>query len=477
MVTDAIMEPEVPCLEFACVISSVDDLGGDEWASFLDARHHLFVLVSPILRKHKEAEAEARALIAGLAEKTGCRYTFVDTQEQVPETILLHHLATRHSVYQRQLESYGQTSVVLASTSRLTPIEPAHSLKHSVDILFQDALLNGSAKSICKPYAGTLADDFGAWFSQSFGLSAPSVDSLQTWPHSTFAVQASMLLLRPKSFFETLAHQLSIGSIQKDFVSSSWFYIVDPSPFDFTIIPFHGGRVEGDSTESFDLRRKKLETSVMHACRITRKKVMIGVQGTEDHEFVQNAFTSRNPTVQPFRIPDLSSPDMLPVMFCSCFQQQKLAESDVVCYTEADQTIGGTDLASHARRIRAAPTGTVLVPHRLQLPDNEASDDKMSIVLPDSKTYVLTNTNPDSSSEWQSKHSGHNYYPVNTVHEAFAGAFITTFASFRGILFTLHHNLRTQSACFSAFYHYGNRCMKSVDPKGLYAVHLRMKEK
>lgn len=451
-----------------------EDLG---WLRFVpfDARFTLYVYDKSCDEKDVES---LTALLKELQRDRGCAWDI----KQLPDVGLhahtfLTHITRKYHAWEAQVDNLQRRSddmqhIVLFIQGDITPYLETFSARDAptlMSMLVQDAMLNGSSKSFAVPLPHESSRDYKAWFTES-GVAPVCPKALLTWPGGVFATAAVSMLNRPESQYAAWLDAASSGKNPdaENFISQSWGYIVDAAPVDFTLVPF----ADVTDTSERERARSALSMTVKSACRITRKRVLIGVSSQHDADYIVESFSSKNPLVIPFRTPDLPDQASLNVLFCSCIQQLRYDDMDIICYMEPHNVIFGKDLPGHVRRLMAAPVGAYLAPHRCEEePDwvDVASDSRVRITF-QGRSFVLPNTEPDAVASFESRSK---YYTASGVVAAYGGAFIMPYKAFRSVLFTLHHDMPSESACFSPFYHYGFKCMKTRDPHGLCVITLK----
>ena len=330
-------------------------------------------------------------------------------------------------------------------------------------MMMQDCSFNGSNKSFADDIAKHDKDYttdalFKEWYVDHVYPQMPSV--LTGWQHGICSAQIDTMISRAQGYYDKVAQSLVDGKYETEKVAqwalAAWYHIIDPSPVDIALIPLY---TTGIPTNQLIMQ---MELSIHNACRMSRKRVMIGVCTTQDLEMIQNSFTKQNPFIVPFRTPDLPDPTSHGILLCSCIQQQTFKDDDVIYFADSNSILGGKDLQHHVHRMKMAPHGTYLSPHRFQVrtPDHKVEGRKI-VTLYD-KDYVLSNSHLATG--------GDGYYTASEVIEAYGGCFIISFNAFRAILFTVHHAMPRESVCFSPFYHYGFKCMKTNDIRGMHAI-------
>ncbi len=389
----------------------------------------------------------------------------------------LEHVIARHTTWRSTLANAPcndsgsiQCTVQVVFINREMPARCATLNAASPSLytrmLIQDCSFNGSSKSFAddtsKINTTKYLDDkhFKDWYAEHVNLRIPS--QLSGWHSGLCAIQIDTLTRRNKDSYEKIYQ--SIGNDDTDKISkwtlASWYHITDPSPVDISLIPLYTTGIPTDQLI------REMEFSIHNACRMSRKRVMIGVCTSRDMDLVHNSFTKLNPFIVPFRTPDLPDPKSHGILFCSCIQQQAFADDDIIYYADGNAVLGGSDLESRIRNMMQEPYGTYLSPHRFQVRTADHKVEGRRIISLDNKEYVSSNSKlailegePESP-----------YYMASEVIESYGSCFIIPFNAFRAVLFTVHHNMPRESACFSPFYHYGFRCMKTGNIHGLYAI-------
>lgn len=422
-------------------------------------------------------------LLQSLQRDRGCAWEL----KQLPDLggshahTFLYHIASKYHAWEAQSEKLQNRAedmqhVVVFIQADLTQHLEAFGARDAptlLSMLVQDAVLNGCSKSFAVQVPDGAEDnfrEFSSWFVTS-GVAPVCPKTVVSWPGGMFAAPSVTLLNRPESeytaWLESAAARPEVGH----FIARAWCYIVDAAPIDYALIPF-ADRVEDPDPQERERARKALAMTVRSACRITRKRVLIGVSTQHDADFVVEEFSSKNPFVVPFRTPDLPDQTSLNVLFCSCIQQVRYDDTDVICYMEPHNVICGKDIPGHVRRLMAAPVGAYLAPHRCEEePEwvDVAADGRVRATF-QGHSFVLPNTEPDAVASFESRS---RYYTASGVVAAYGGAFIMPYKAFRSVLFTLHHDMPPESACFSPFYHYGFKCMKTRDPQGLCVISMK----
>lgn len=441
-----------------------------------------------------EDVAGLRALLDGLAAAHGCQTRLVELPNLGREShTYLTHIVEHHDL----LAADPAAVVVFLQGSLADHLEPygAPDPQTLVEMLVQDARLNGCSKSFARPTAGAdpgykiathngrpvEAPDaltFGQWVERHVCPELPP--GLHWWSGALFGAQGEALTRRPRAAWRAL---LDLVSASRDpecghFMERAWTLAVDAAPVDYAVVPFSGmplpaAIAPATGEHLLHLRAGILQATLENVCRLARKKVYVGVCCQEDYDLVIKAFTSRNPFVMPLRTPDLPDPATNPILFCSCVQQQPFLGDDVILYVTCGQVLGGADLGAHARRLAAAPTGAYLSPHRCVPPDDAKKAGHASLAVA-GRAYALPNTSREPAEQLPAPPDADAaaYSEAQGVVEAYSGALIMPFRTFRAVLFTSHHDMPQESACFSPFYHYGFRCWKTRAASQLFTVQL-----
>jgi hypothetical protein len=369
--------------------------------------------------------------------------------------------------------------MVVFVTDALASRPPAYA-----QVMMQDAAMNGTSKSMMQVYdAATMykekTDEFVRWLERDVARRPLAAGSLTWWPDGMFAAQVDSLVQRPLAAYESFLRE------RRDWVQRAWAYIADPSPVDYGLVPYPPScKIKGDQKEAEEAMGA-FELAVFSTCRVVRKRVLIGVFNDAEAQAVTQGFSARNPLIMPFRVPDLSDPRSQGILFCSCVQQQPYHDRDVIMFNDGHGVLcsrGG--LADHVARVLTDPSpcgAAYLAPHRHQLQNGQKEREGgrrftreahgFECVLSNSKT-LMTRMNKNVNNDKEQNEDDNEYYRADDVVEAYAGTFIVPFKTFRGILFTVHHKMPSQSSDFSMFYNYGSKCLKTSQADGLYTLYL-----
>lgn len=415
--------------------------------------------------------------ISSIAEKKSCEWCIVPKSENNNfPTVCLSHIIANYDKYSENLKHTRPTitpectSLVLFLTDQLSETMVAFGVNQEnifIQMLLQDAILNGCSKSFTTEI--NLVDNdniFSQWFQDYIQPYKPS--KLFGWRSDHFAVQIDTLIQRPNIEYKRLMDALDERKIM--WLKAAWFYLLDKAPIDYTLIPFYGSQNGDDDIKTLEM----LELTIFNACKVTRKKVLIGVGSNTHQDLVQKMYSSRNPFVTPFRTPDLPDTKSHGVLFCSCIQQQQYADDDIIYFADGNAILCGNNIHNHILYMRECKNGTYLSPHRFQYRTNTDPSDNMDGRFTQTifdQYYVLSNSTAFKDySENLTNMQTIQYRDISDVKDAYAGAYIIPFKAFRAILFTIHHTMPRESTSFSPFYHYGFQCVKTESINDLYVL-------
>ncbi len=420
-----------------------------------------------------------RNTLGSLAANLGFSLQNHDERHRTVASAFLHHIIKNHDTWKTALEAAPQNSESVTCTMQAIFINKdirkyynhmgASSEGVYLTMLLQDSTFNGCSKSFSDDVSKHGFPDymrneqFKSWYKDHVSQRLQS--HMVGFQSGLCAVQIDTMTRNDKFYYEKLHANIESAARPQEankWALASWYYIVDQSPMDYSLIPLY---TNGLPTEQLI---KRMELCIHNASRMTRKKVMIGVCTNSDLELVQNTFSRHNPLVMPFRTPDLPDPQSHGILYCSCIQQQTFKDDDIIYFADGNAILGGRDLAGHINRLLVAEHGTYLSPHRLQVRTPDHNVEGRRLVPLEGIEYVSSNSK--KASVHDSMPGSYYVVPVEDVIESYGSCFIVPFKAFRAILFTVHHGMARESACFSAFYHYGFKCRKASDMLDLFAI-------
>lgn len=424
-----------------------------------------------------ESITQIKNTMTALSANMGFSLEIHENKHRTVASAFLSHIISHHDLWMQLLESSPQCSETITCTLQAIFMNKdickhynhmgAVSEGQYLTMLLQDSTFNGCSKSFADDLAKhglpdyMRSDQYKVWYAEH--VSKRTSTHMVGFQSGLSAAQIDTMTRNNKCYYEKLHDYLETAARPQDankWTLASWYYIIDQSPIDYALMPLY---TTGLPTEQLI---KHMELSIHNACRVTRKKVMIGVCTNADMELVQNTFSRHNPFIVPFRTPDLPDPYSHGILFCSCIQQQPFKDDDVIYFADGNPIIGGRDLAGQVSRLLVAKHGTYLSPHRLQARTSDHKVEGRRLVTFENREYVSSNSKQASMDQSLPE----NYYETADVIESYGSCFMMPFKAFRGVLFTVHHGMPRESACFSAFYHYGYSCRKATDMCDLFAI-------
>lgn len=433
---------------------------------------HLYLVNASI-----EEIPNVRNTLGSLAANLGFSLQIHEEKHRTVASAFLHHIVKNYDTWTTLLNSAQKTCDSITCTMQVMFINRdirkhynhmgASSEGIYLTMLLQDSTFNGCSKSFSDDVSKhgfpdyMRNDQFKAWYKDHVSQRLQS--HMVGFQSGLSAAQVDTVTRNEKQYYEKLHAYIESAARPQDankWTLASWYYIIDPCPIDYALIPLYTTGIPTDQLI------KHMELSIHNASRITRKKVMIGVCTNSDMELVQNTFSRHNPLIVPFRTPDLPDPHSHGILFCSCIQQQPFKDDDIVYFADGNIIIGGRDLPGHVNRLIIAEHGTYLSPHRLQARTTDHKIEGRRLVQLEGMEYVSSNSMQASMHD----SSPAEYYTADNVIESYGSCFIVPFKAFRAVLFTVHHGMARESACFSPFYHYGFKCRKAFDMFDLFAI-------
>lgn len=309
---------------------------------------------------------------------------------------------------------------------------------------------------------------FSQWFTQNVSQDYPN--AILWWVGAMFAVTASNIKSRSLDFYANLLAKLAEHCDPEcgHFLERSWYYILDRSAIDYTLIPFFMGPdmdMDTDGHSSRSLRPAYLRHTLANAVRLTRKRVYVGVCNEHDRRLVTAAYcrSGAQSFVQVVEIANLQDPKLLPLSLCVFAQRNAgvFLPTDIMYFTAADQVLCAKGLEGHIRRMRAVPLGSaVLVPHRFEEMFRGHGVRRGMTANVFKHMYVLPNADPVRTNApgavlppgLNAASYQRTYYNAKTANEAYSAAYIAEFQTIQRVPYMVHHNLPLESASFSVFY-------------------------
>jgi len=220
--------------------------------------------------------------------------------------------------------------------------------------------------------------------------------------------------------------------------------------FNYSIIPFYvNSAIDNDSGlhSKKNNRKKYFETTLLKLYSIT-DKVLVGVQNDSDIELVKNIIKSIDiDNVEVLRIE--CEPYDLPIELCKGIKTLNLKPDDIIFYNEADQFLTSTIVTNQLCNILKQQKDIIFAPHRIEKlydkkygkwltgfrPVTFDTEERLPFEYFGEQCYY-----PNTYKRYLKPE--YNFYKSPDIIEAYAAAWLTTFATYTKIPFEKYTNAK-----------------------------------